>query len=180
MNLPPAYMNYGQPQRVSYAQQPQRVSYVQQPQQVSYIQPRVEYVQPQRVAYSYRPSYIVQPVQQPIAVKEVKPVRAKRSLVSLFPLWIIRFLLILACIGTFIAAALARNKKFNTADQSFYSQVWISTLVFACVGFGACFLIFILLVTPIALKAYPLVLLVRFLFFFNFNSFDHELTMLTN
>lgn len=150
MNLPPAYMNYGQPQRVSYVQQPQRVSY---------IQPRVEYVQPQRVAYSYRPSYIAQPVQQPVVVKEVKPVRAQRSLVSLFPLWIIRFLLILACIGTFIAAALARNKKFGTGDQSFYSQVWISTLVFSCVGFGACFLFFILLVTPVALKAYPLVLL---------------------
>jgi hypothetical protein len=154
MHLPPSYMNYGQPQPVQYASyQPRSVQYVSQPRVVQYVQqPRVQYVQQPRVQY-------VQ--QQPVPVQQVKPVKQQNQF-SLVPLWLIRLLLILLCIGVLIASALVRNNKFKVEPGSFYNNVWITTLVFGCVGFAACLLFFILVIARAVWKAWALVILVSY------------------
>lgn len=115
MYLPPNYMNYGA-QPIGYG-----------------------YVQPQR--------FIAQPVYAPYPgapLPIAQPPRPNRFRYCLHPLGLLRFLLILILIGVVTAASLVRNSHFAITNESGIDKsVWISTLVFGCVGLVTSMLIFL-------------------------------------
>ncbi len=91
----------------------------------------VQYV-PQPVGYVVR-SAPVQQIYAPYPQQQVVQPKQARSK-SWIPLALLRLLLVLTLIGAVTAAAKIRNNDLGIKENKVDKSVWITTLVFSCVG----------------------------------------------
>jgi len=132
------YMNYGQsiPPTYQYYQPP--------PTQMRYTYvPTIVRPQPQYISYA-QPIYAAPPVAAPVAAPVLKQGIGCNSNYLKSPLGLLRLLLIPSLIGAVISAALIRTRSYTGYQESSWNtSVWITTLVFACVGLATALLIFL-------------------------------------